>query len=144
MMTERLTAADLLAAPPQPERRMRFDNLFDIANTNVEPDWLIRDFMECKTHAMLFGDPESGKSLVLFDMLLSIAMGRKWRGRDVKQGAVFYLCGEGQAGLGRRVKAWQLQNGLEKEKGPFYTSDMPGSLTEETSAEMIRDVILEQ
>ena len=142
-VSPRLTIQDLLNGPAEPVRRMKFANLFDIAKQQVEPDWLIRDFMECKTHAMLFGEPESGKSLVMFDMLLCIATGRKWRGREVKQGAVFYLCGEGQAGLGRRVKAWQIHNNAEDERAHFHTSDLPAALTDPESAEMVRDVIKE-
>ena len=139
-MGEILSYEDRAGKPVRPERRMSFSNLFDIAKEQHEPDWLIREIMECKTHIMLFGDPESGKSLILFDLLLAIVTGRNWRGRPVKQGAVFYLCGEGQAGLGRRVAAWARHNKVDME-GHFYTSDMPASLTEADSAEMVRDTV---
>jgi hypothetical protein len=127
-----------------PVRKMAFTNMFDLAKERKEPDWLITDIAECGTHAMLFGDPEAGKSLVLFDLLCSVATGRKWRGREVKQGPVFYLCGEGAAGLGRRTAAWMKLNNIEPDmSAPFYTSDVPAALSDEDNAKMIAEVIAE-
>ena len=114
----------------------------DLAGERRQVDWLVKDIIENGTHGMLFGDPESGKTLVLFDLAYCVASGRKWRGRRVKQGAVFYVCGEGHGGLGRRAHAWRLQNNIaEDETFPFYTSEVPAALLEEDAAKAVGDVI---
>jgi hypothetical protein len=93
---------------------------------------------------MLFGDPESGKTLVLFDLLFCIAAGKPWRGRKVKQGAVFYLCGEGAAGLGRRAAAWKIHNKVAMDTElPFYTSEVPAALLDSDSAKSVMEAIQE-
>lgn len=135
--------ADRMPLGAQPKAPMKFMKMDDLARARRPVDWLIKGIIECKTHSMLFGDPESGKTLVLFDMLYSIASGRPWRNRRVKQGPVFYLCGEGQAGLGRRADAWRLENNIPDDVDlPFYTSEQPAALLDELSAQSVCDGIM--
>ena len=115
-----------------------FKSLDSLARERRQIDWLVKDVVECGTHAMLFGPPESGKTLVLFDIAYCVATGKKWRNRRVKQGAVFYLCGEGHGGLGRRAAAWRTQNGIpEDEDYPIYCSELPVSLLDNDASERV-------
>jgi hypothetical protein len=110
----------------------------DLARERRQIDWLVKGVIECGTHGMLFGDPESGKTLVLFDLLYCVALGKHWRNRRVKQGAVFYLCGEGGGGLGRRAAAWMAENNIPLEADVhFYTSVLPAALLDIESAQAV-------
>lgn len=75
-------------------------------------NWLIRGYLEHPTFCVMFGDPEAGKSFVAIDMACCIATGRPWRGASVRKGRVVYLCGEGHAGIKRRLRAWMIVNGV--------------------------------
>ena len=89
-------------------REFRFISAQD---TMVKPiEWLIDQVIEANSHAMIYGIPGHGKSFVAFDMASCIASGRPFHGRKVKQGAVFYIAGEGHKGLARRLHAWSKKN----------------------------------
>ena len=70
------------------------------------PDYLLDKMIEVGTTGQLFGPSGGGKTFIALDMALSVATGREWCGRRVREGLVLYLAGEGKAGLFRRVSAW--------------------------------------
>ncbi|MEO6608468.1 MAG: AAA family ATPase [Aestuariivirga sp.] len=72
--------------------------------------YLIDGMVETEALCLLFAPPSAGKSFVAISMAAAIATGLDWLGRHTHQGAVFYLAGEGHAGLGRRLKAWEVSN----------------------------------
>ncbi len=60
-----------------------------------DPEWLIDGFMEQAVFGGLYGRSGDGKTFVALDLALSIATGRVWQGRVVKQGPVVYVVAEG-------------------------------------------------
>jgi len=68
---------------------------------------LISEFLPLDGVGMLWAEPGSYKSFVAIDFGLCVASGLPWFGRPVVQGGVWYLAGEGQAGLRLRVAAWR-------------------------------------
>lgn len=102
------------------------------------PQWLITDFLERDTLAVLFGDSGTYKSFLALDIGLNVAAGRPWHGRSVASGAVFYVCGEGGGGIGRRVAAWQRRNQVEADL-PFFASRHAAELTAVASAQAVSD-----
>jgi len=84
------------------------------------PDWLLRGILERDTLSLIFGDPGSGKSFLAIDWACRIATGTPWRGHRVQGGAVIYVAGEGQQGLGRRIRAWQEYSGISLTDAPLY------------------------
>jgi hypothetical protein len=106
-----------------------------IKNTTIKPqDWLIEDFIEANSLAEVFGAPESGKSLLAIDWGLSVAAGFYWQGHRTKQGAVFYVAGEGQNGLARRFGAWCIDNSVDITTLPFYRSEQAAAFYDLHSA----------
>jgi hypothetical protein len=99
--------------------------------------YLIDEMIETDCLAMLFGAPGSGKSFLAIDWSCSVATGTPWLGREVKQGAVFYLAGEGHAGLSRRLAAWQSHSGINLEPAPLFVSKVPAQLKEWRSASAV-------
>ena len=55
-------------------------------------------------------------------------------GRDVEPGPVFYLAGEGHAGLSRRLRAWELHHETALADAPLFVSQVPAALIDVQSA----------
>ncbi len=101
---------------------------------NIEPtDWLIDGFIEADTLALCFAPPASYKSFFAVDIAASIATGTPWHGHQVKQGAVFYIAGEGMAGLKKRFRAWEIERGVGTQKHPLYLSSGASDLLKTSS-----------
>jgi hypothetical protein len=103
--------------------------------------WLVRGYVESDSLALLFGDPNCGKSFVAIDLACCIATGREWHGRKTKQGAVFYIAGEGQNGLDRRFAAWSQGNDAPLTDAPIYTSSRPAMLRNEKGAAEVANAV---
>lgn len=76
------------------------------------PKWLIDTILPEGGLCTLYGPPESFKSFVALDLALCVASGRPWHGYEVQQGHVLYVAAEGGPGIGKRVRAWLLAQGL--------------------------------
>jgi hypothetical protein len=97
-----------------------------------EPDWLIEGFIEANSLSLLFGDPETGKSLLAMWFSVCVAAGQKWCEKAVKKGGVVYLCGEGHSGIGRRLGALkEAYNITDIENSPLYASSFAIDLLNE-------------
>ena len=109
---------------------------------NMPPvEWLIDGLITSRGFSVLYGAPAVGKSFVAIDMALSVAYGREWQGRSVKDGAVLYIAGEGVSGLGKRVKAWQSYHGVDDKDAPLIVLPLAVQFREESDVEkLIRTV----
>lgn len=85
-----MSVADLVAAPP--------------------PAWLIRDLLPAEGLCVLYGEPGSGKSFLVLDLLAAIARGEPWAGQRVRQGPAVYVGLEAQ--INARVAAYLQHHGL--------------------------------
>lgn len=70
---------------------------------------------------MLWGESTAGKSFLALDWSLHIVYGREWHGRKVRPGRVFYMAGEGEVGLKKRVVAWRKHHGIAEPTGDRFT-----------------------
>lgn len=94
-------------------------------------EWLIYGYVQKNALEMLFGPSGSGKSFVVLDMALHIAVKkmiedteqpealsprleavRKWHGQSTHGGRVLYVAGEGVTGMKKRALAWVQQYGF--------------------------------
>lgn len=86
--------------------------------------WIIDDFFPQSANVcMMYGAPSSYKSFIALDVMLSIAHGIKYHGRDVEQGSICYIAAEGAAGLWKRIIAWQKFHGLTEISDNFIVRD---------------------
>ena len=99
------------------------------------------DYIEADSLAQVFGDPGGGKSFVSIDIACCIATGTAWHGHQVKQGAVFYIAGEGHNGLARRFKGWELGNGVALTGAPLFKSHRAAQLYDATEAALVAQSI---
>ena len=98
------------------------------------PAWLIHGMLEKEALTMCFGSPGAGKTFAVLDMALSIAAGKDWHGKDVEQGLVLYIAGEGHAGFARRIAAWSQTHDVNLADVPFYKSNSAVIVNDEASA----------
>jgi phage/plasmid primase-like uncharacterized protein len=105
----------------------------------VEPQFLIEDAIETPCTGMVFGPSGGGKTFVTLDMGFHIACGKKWLGKSVKQGPVFYVCGEGRHAIPRRMKAWETHHKVQLP----YNSFLMSSARIDFSPESVRDMVFE-
>ncbi|MDA1094283.1 MAG: helicase RepA family protein [Acidobacteria bacterium] len=107
-----------------PRKRERF-HLYSVDELLQLPpaDWLIEGVIEQPSVGFLFGPSGEGKTFVTLDWSLSVAAGRAWQGRAVKQGAVVYVVAEGSSGIPKRVTAWLQHNAESGVDGAFFVLD---------------------
>jgi hypothetical protein len=75
-----------------------------------EVDWLIPSLVPARGRVMLLADSGVGKSTVARDLCLHIATGKPWQGREVKQGAVYYIASENPETFYAGAQAWELEH----------------------------------
>ena len=83
------------------------------------PTWLVKGVLPQAGLAVMFGDSGSGKTFFALDMVMSITQGLPWRGRQVKQGGVVYVCAEGAGGFRNRLKAYAHQHQVDLSSLPI-------------------------
>lgn len=108
--------------PEQPKKEPLFRLASELLG-NIKPiQWLVKGYIEQDALCMVFGPPASGKSFLAIDIAACVAAGVHWHGCNVKQGAVFYIAGEGLNGVTRRLAAWQKVNNKSLDGVPLHVS----------------------
>ena len=103
--------------------------------------WQISNVMTDRSFYYNFGDPGSWKTFVELDRLLCVASGIPYHGHPVKQGTVFYIAGEGQQGIGRRIAAWHIDHQTKAAEVPFFVAKVPTQLMDPQSLDDVRSAI---
>ena len=69
--------------------------------------WIVKHHIQDRALVMVHGPSGGGKTFVVLDWCLHIAVGKdQWFGNKVHGGSVVYLAGEGHHGLRSRIAAW--------------------------------------
>ncbi len=84
------------------------------------PEWLIDGVLPAGGVSMVYGKSGTGKSFWVLDLACCVDTGRKWAGRQVKQGPVVYVAGEGRHGYAARLDAWEKKHGVRAETFSLY------------------------
>lgn len=102
--------SDLLQRPVAPLMRYKLLSGADLCNA-PPMRWMVRGVLPLEGLAALYGASGSGKSFLMLNIAAAVAGGDyEWFGRRVTQCPVTYVCLEGEAGMGKRVKAWSQHN----------------------------------
>jgi hypothetical protein len=85
-------------------------------------EYLVQGIMPAAGLIVVYGPPKCGKTFWLFDLLMSVALGIPYRGRDVQAGKVIYCLFEGQLGFAKRKEAYRQYHQLsdDTDEPPFY------------------------
>lgn len=86
--------------------------------------WDVDGLIEHRGFTSIIGTPGAGKSFVALDMVLHMATGKPWQGRDVQQQNVLYVIGEGLPGVITRVREWEIRH-EEDLRGKFFMITEP-------------------
>jgi len=112
----------------------------EMISSNNRTTWLIKDYLNAESFAVIFGEPESMKTFCAIDMGLCIASGLCWHGHPVlHSGPVFYIAGEGFSGIAKRLKAWQKKQKLTEDDMPFFVSNRAVNMS---SPEMAMELLM--
>ena len=102
--------ADLLSRTNAPQMRFKVQSGLDLC-TAPPMRWMVRGVLPLQGLAALYGPSGSGKSFLTLDVAAAVADGASaWFGHRVVRCPVTYCALEGEAGMGKRVKAWSLHN----------------------------------
>ena len=94
---------------------------FDDINLGAERRYLVKGLILRTGLAVIWGPPKSGKSFLVFDLVMHLALDWRYRGRRVHSGSVIYCAFEGQIGFEARCAAFRQKFLAEnKEHIPFY------------------------
>src|ERR1700704_4711316 len=89
-------------------RKPRFQLVpFGQLRPSKAPAYLINGLIPRVGLTVVWGSPKSGKSFVISDLMMSVALGWEFRERKVIQGAVVYCAFEGADGFGKRAAAFR-------------------------------------
>ncbi|WP_162255236.1 MULTISPECIES: helicase RepA family protein [unclassified Lysobacter] len=152
MNEQRASRLAKLAAPHLPQVRppvvdkpaagFGFTLIGDMIGDGLKPvAWLVRNYVEADSLALMFGDPGCGKSFAAIDLACCIATGTSWHGNKTTQGAVFYIAGEGQNGLARRFVAWSQHNSIPLAGAPLFVSQRPAQLCSAAAAAEVANAV---
>lgn len=123
------------------------ESIFELLDMNElealpPPTWLIEELITDYGLSIVYGDPGAGKSFVVLDMALRIAFGLPWHDLTTKQIGVLYIAGEGARGLGKRIKGWRKEHGLEGADAPFLLLPVAVQLLDPKEVEKLRRTIV--
>ena len=88
-------------------RQDRLFVLFGDLSATSNKQWLVRELLGDGNASAVYGRPGDGKSVLVEDMALHIAAASDWHGKEVNQGAVFYIALECKKLVERRAIAFR-------------------------------------
>lgn len=83
------------------------------------PEWILHELLQKNSTALMYGPSGLGKSFVALEMLFALATQNDGIFKPMREGRVLYISGEGTAGLGVRLLAW------EGDRNTILPSDNP-------------------
>lgn len=105
-----------------------------------DPTFTVDGLLPEKSLVAVYGPPKQGKTFLTLSLAMHIAAGQRWFGREVRQGAVVYIAGEGAGGLKHRIRAMRQQHGIPAD-APFYVIPRAVNFTDKAAvAEMVQAV----
>jgi hypothetical protein len=108
---------------------------FDKIAIDTTPAYLVKGIIPRTGLCVFWGPPKCGKSFLVFDLLMHVALGWKYRDRKVRQGAVVYCALEGCSAFKNRIEAFR-QSRLQENASnvPFHLMASPLSLVADHAA----------
>lgn len=104
------------------------------------PRFVVDDLLVANSLAELYGAPGSFKSFLALGIALDVSAPRPTLGRDVLGGPAVYVSAEGSAGMGQRIRAWEVHTGLAAPERCRFLLDQP-QLLDRQQVEALRAVV---
>lgn len=140
-LEERAAIQEESRAAEENKPRFEFIHNAEILENLKPVEWHINGILLKDSFYYDFGDPGHFKTFIALDRLLSIATGIDYHGHTVRQGTVFYIAGEGQQGIGRRIAAWHIAHGTKAKDVPFFLAKTPTQLMDPEALDEVRKAV---
>jgi putative DNA primase/helicase len=72
--------------------------------------WVVKNMIPASSVGLIFGRSQSFKTFFIIDKCCRVATGLDYGGNPTKQGLVYLVAAEGDAGIAKRIRAWELIN----------------------------------
>ena len=86
-------------------KRFEFQQAAEFAR-GKRGSYLVKGILPQAGLGVIYGASSSGKTFFALDLVMAVSRGVPWRGLRVRQGAVAYICAEGEAGFRDRMLAF--------------------------------------
>lgn len=110
------TAEEAGIAPPSNQEGARNTKLtrlrFSELHARIDTDDFVQGLLTTTALSVFYGDSNAGKTFVVLDLALHIALGWPWHGRRVERGGVVYVAAEGGSGVLNRIEAFKRHHDL--------------------------------
>lgn len=113
----------------------------ELLKTHDAPPQLVKGMLERGAEASIIGPSKSYKTLWALQLSVSVATGTPFFGREVEQGLVVYLCGEGFGGMRHRLQALKAGIGFDFSDAPFVVYPRALALPSPEGIHEIKDYI---
>jgi len=133
------------ASAPNEPRAVDQDESFRFIAASDLPvlpiDWLVCDYLEQNTLAVLYGRQDKDKTLLALDLSCCVATNTPYHGQAVREGAVFYLTGEDLLGIARRLRDWSAHNDISLQDSLLFISSYTADFAPTTHiTHVVRDI----
>jgi hypothetical protein len=146
-VTDRATKSPEKAPETKPDDKSKEQGGFNFVHAaevveNLKPiEWTIYSILVTSSMYYIFGDPGTFKTFLELCRGLCIAAGIAFFGHATRQGTVFYICGEGQQGIGRRIAALCIAHNVNIKDIPFFIATVPMQLSDQQNVEAVMRAI---
>ncbi len=106
------------------------------------PTFLVAGIIPDASACTIYGPPGGGKTFLALDLALSVASGVSFFGHACKQGNVVYVIGEGQSGMGARIRSWKAARQMYGSP-MFWVVPEPVQLLQPHDVELFVDAIID-
>lgn len=114
-------ARRLKEAKPQPKPLVVVP-FAEMLEPNLKTRSLVKGVLDAATLVLIFGEAGCGKTFLVLDMALHIAMGQEWFGRRVTRGRVVYVAAEAGRSIQNRVAAWAQKKCGDQDADPDFAA----------------------
>ncbi|WP_231571443.1 AAA family ATPase [Xenorhabdus sp. NBAII XenSa04] len=94
-----------------PNRKTKLPLSIGSEGFDAQLDYVVKGIIPAYSLCSIYGASGSYKSFLASAWGCHIATGKAWAGKQVVQGSVLYVVGEGGISVPRRIKAWEIVNG---------------------------------
>lgn len=96
------------------------------------PAWLIKGLIEHDSTVSIFGASGAGKSFITISLACALVTGKDFfEYKTKKSGPVLYIAGEGYNGISKRIRAWEIKNGVSVKGCPLFVSRQSATLCDD-------------
>ena len=99
--------------PAEPISRFGAVGLDGLQRKDLQHEFLIDDFLDRQGVVMIPGASGSGKTFLVVEIGMCVALAQDFWGMKTKPGLVVYQAGEGKQGVAKRLEGWMLDRGIE-------------------------------